>query len=365
MNRDTEAKTPRPSWHAGIESFRVLAAFAIILIHAKYFVNQPPFTYHSYAYLFMDCFNRFSVPFYFLTAGYFFYGSCEKGNSPGRVFRRTAGKLLLLYAAWTVIYAAVPRDIVGGIQQQGIVQGLLSGGSDQIHRSWWRFRSHPLYYLFESTSIHLWFLPALLCGLGLLTLFVKARAERYLLPAAILLYLFGMAASSYKSTALGIHLPFLFDGKDGPFTSTLHVAVGWMFAKHNVRVSLNKALLLVLAGYGLCLMENLAVRPFLSEPLPLNVAASHVLLGAAMFLTALALPEAGKAHAARLGPYTLGIYLAQFLAGNLIWRLYVYFPPAAWEIFFPVLIFCVSAAAVMALSKTRAAWLVSRVRKNA
>ncbi|HTL47105.1 MAG TPA: acyltransferase [Verrucomicrobiae bacterium] len=350
MTRAPDPAAPASPRQAGIESFRVLAAFLILYNHTKQYQGTA-FSAFSPQYMLLDVFMRFAVPFFFLTAGYFFYTAFEKGEPLRALFLRYSRKLLVWYAFWTVVYALLPRDFVGGWMERGFGEGIVRASGYHLLRFGTKFREEPLYYLFESSMFHLWFLPALVMALGLVAFFVSARLERFLLPAAVVLYAVGLLGSSYQNTRFGIDFPFLFDGKDGPFMSTFFVALGWIIAKYRIRLSFRKAACLALAGYGLGVLENLAARGFSPEGRVLTLSCHALVLGPAMFWMALALPEMGRNSAARLGKLTPGIYLSQIAASDMTWRLHRYFAPPVWEFLFPAVIFAVAAAITVVFSK--------------
>ena len=148
---------------------RLLAALLVIAIH-----TSPLGSFNAEAdFVLTRIVARLAVPFFMLCSGYFLLG--EAGAAPGR-FRRFAHKTLLLYAGASLLY--LPLNLYAG-HWQGL------GLAD-----WLRL------LLFDGAFYHLWYLPAVLLGAGLLVI-CRRLPWKCQLGLAAALYLLGLLGDSY------------------------------------------------------------------------------------------------------------------------------------------------------------------------
>ncbi len=125
---------------AGIDYFRMAAAFMVIAIHIA------PFSYwnRDLDFLLTYCLFRVAVPFFFMTTGYFVLAPYVKsGFRRKRSFYKFMVKNTALYLAVTALY--LPLTIYSGNLPQGFF-GWMKG------------------LLFDGTFYHLWYFPAVLVG---------------------------------------------------------------------------------------------------------------------------------------------------------------------------------------------------------
>ncbi len=101
--------SPKESRIPSIESFRVLAIFAVVVIHVCpfYAMGEKDARYKILAYMILSL-CRFAVPFFFLVGGYFLGKSLQKGSSPAELLLRNLKRLGLLFLAWSFLYAFLP-----------------------------------------------------------------------------------------------------------------------------------------------------------------------------------------------------------------------------------------------------------------
>lgn len=160
--------------YAGIDWFRLIAAFLIVAIHTAPFqkINGTA------DYLITYCMGRVAVPFFLMVTGYFVLSGMMGQYTPeqGKKLGKHLLRLLIMYVGVTVLY--LPVTIYAGNLPKGF------GG-------WLKW------FFMDGTFYHLWYLPAALIG-GLLT----AVLLRYL-PlwgsgvSVMLLYVIGMLGDSY------------------------------------------------------------------------------------------------------------------------------------------------------------------------
>lgn len=185
----------------GINAFRFILMFTVVLAHAWFFVGPiPPFDPAYYLLITAQC----SVPAFFITSGYFLRWD------EGHVFsvtRWAAAKLLPLYVLWVGIF---------------IVAAWLAGMGS--------FR-HLLFSFSHGGPVrHLWFLPALAVALSLTSLSLRLLGSRITWAAAIALAACGLFIGTYAMAAgLDTH-----PVRGGLFTAPLLVLFGTAIAARDV-----------------------------------------------------------------------------------------------------------------------------------
>lgn len=142
---------------AGIEYFRVAAAFLVAAIHC-----YPLLTYGDTAdFILTRVAARTAVPFFFMVTGYFVVGSPER-------LRASLKKTGVMYLACILLYLPL---------------NAYSGSMPDLRQ-----------LLFEGTFYHLWYFPAVMLGLIIAQALSRTRAG---LGIAAALYLAGLLGDSY------------------------------------------------------------------------------------------------------------------------------------------------------------------------
>ena len=328
-----------------IDFFRYLAIFSVILIHTKPFMHDlfPDSSYRLAEYLFNQP-PRFAVPFFFMTAGYFLARKYQAGSPERTVgLTRYVRRLLFLLLAWSIVYTLIPSEW----------QTLASEPyNEQIARKTRALVSSPLLLLFEGGKVHLWFLPSLSLGVVLLGLLTGSGRTLPLSLVSAMLFVIGLLGGSYSVTPLGLDLPFT--TRDGPFLSTICLAIGLLLYRRGpVPVSSGQALLLLSAGLALHVLESWALWHYYAvSMLRHNYLLGTVVGAAGLLLFALAAPDFGqRSNLHALGPYTLGIYLSHYLFVDALTPLTYLFELHIWQFVFPLLVFLLSLALTRALNR--------------
>jgi len=335
--------------------FRVIAILAVICIHTAPFdpKSSPPGVANEVIFVLVNTFCRFAVPFFFLTAGYFSGNSLLKSKSDSfSLFKRYSKRLIIVFIVWSVIYAVMPDDFLWATLKLGLSKGLFQPAYERFLLTVSRYREEPIFFLMEGTKSHLWFLPSLMIAMGIITSFLVVRKEKYLMPFSIALYIMGLLMNTYVHTPIGIHLPFRFDGKDGPFVSTLFTAIGFWFSKRDKCFSTIPASLIAIAGYALSLIEITLIRRFLHGPSTQVFTIGTVPFGIGMFCFALSKPNLGESTIfPKLGSLTLGIYVSHILAWEMVWNFQRFFNIFLWQLIFPILIYLLALGITILLKK--------------
>jgi surface polysaccharide O-acyltransferase-like enzyme len=333
----------------GIDVIRILAILAVIFLHTKPFMSAHDYAGTPYGVLrdLIVQFSRFAVPFFFLAAGYFLSRrlttSPESASLAWPYIRRISG----LYLIWSAVYLLFPPDWM-----RLLVEGNLKPFYWHLANSYILLTNNPIVFIFKSTSVHLWFLPALIFAVSMLALAIRTRTSQFFLPLAGGLYGLGLLADAYSKTSLGLSVnPHLVLGL---CYAPLFVGLGWRLATRAMPRR-STAILFIACGFAL----QLAEAHWLSRRYGLPLVSSSYLIGTVPFglgfmLLGLTLPAFGGDRVlASIGNMTLGIYLVHLWVKPLLLPLDQVFNGVMWELGFPLLIFTVSLLLTTWLSRSR------------
>lgn len=350
----TQVSTTAPRGrHAGIELGRAFAMLAVVLIHVP-----PP----APAAHWLRPLAELGVPYFFVVSGYFLGVSRSAGGPTPSGLPAVRGmlrKVLGLYLLGCVVYALVPLDWLSPLRHGE----LLAACGATLSESAAAFRAAPVARLLDGPpgGFHLWFLPALACGAGLLGLAVRLRQERALLALAVALFVLGLLGGRYADTPLGLALGV--NTRNGPFQSTLLVGLGYALAARGLplRAPLRGPLVL---GFGLVLLwlESAWLRAQLGV-LPDAYSAAVLPLGLGAFLCFHDLPRMParvECACLVLGGSTLGVYLWHVLlrvpVASVLGALGLYPHDGAPPVWGFVALFVVSAGLVLVAQRLGGAW---------
>jgi len=334
-----------------IDFCRLLAIVAVICIHTHPFMSVlfPDSAYRLPEYILTQS-SRFAVPFFFIAAG-FFLGRKALADPELRI-RPTAylRRLFMLLVAWSILYVLVPAD-----WPALFAEGYLPLVSRRIAS----LLDSPFVLLFEGARVHLWFLPALMIAVCLLALLTPGGRVGPLLAVASLLFAIGLLAGSYSVTPLGIPLPFT--TRDGPFLSTICLAIGYLLARRRTAVSPAAAFSIMTGGLLLHIFESWTLYRFWGvSMLSHEYLFGTVVCAAGLLLFALAVPNLGRRWDMHLpGQYTLGVYLSHLMALDLVGPFRLYCELHIWQFLFPLLVFLLSAGLTHLLARSRLQFLVT------
>ncbi|MDC8446822.1 MAG: acyltransferase [Nitrospira sp.] len=294
---------------ASIECFRVVAMFAVILTHSNFVANLSQLADGHFLVILSGYLVWWvGVPYFLITAGYFFRQSILADGKPVAQFRRYAVPLAWSLLGWMCIYIVTPPD----------------WPAEVFHHGWWQpFYAQALKNmdLLAAKNIslfleggrpvwHLWFLPALMFSLATLTVVTICRLERYLISLIISLYLLilteEIAGGDLFNFPTHLHL-------GSWLTATLFTAIGWWLAGREPR-SVAMACSLIVGGYVIALMEGTVMATALPSS-RLAIQDHHflggVILSIGIFMLAIARPTWGQSTPfPLLAQFTLGVYLS-------------------------------------------------------
>lgn len=271
--------------HSGIEVGRLVACFAVILLH------QEASDYGSYGFV-SDLFDqaaRWAVPFFFIISGYFMPLTGQWFSVSARYFRR----LFPVFVFWCLFYLAISDDPAIHLESLRSLSKLLVGGP----------------------GFHLWFLPSLGICLSIAAAFIYAGAIRGLIILSAFLYLIGLALGSYSAAVLdllSIDRQIDVNSRNGPFFGLIFVTIGHLIRIGTIRPTLWSGIAVLGLGALITAAEALLFyvaygtgmtrHDFLLGTLPFG-------LGAALVFLSWDIRSPSASAAARLvGAYSLGIY---------------------------------------------------------
>jgi surface polysaccharide O-acyltransferase-like enzyme len=333
----------------GIDAIRILAALAVVFLHAKPFMPMHEYGGTVYSALrdIIIQFARFAVPFFFIAAGYFLSRRLTPSPESAKKVWPYIRRISAIYMIWLGVYLLFPPNWMGLL-----IEGNLKPFYWHLANSVMTFADNPLVFIFKSTGVHLWFLPALIAAVLMLALAIHYRVSGFFLPAAGGLYGLGLLGDAYSSTPIGLsinqHLLL------GLCYAPLFVGLGWRLAAL-VTPKLSTAILLIACGFAM----QFAEASWLSHTYGLPLVSSAFLLGTVPFglgfmLLGLALPHSvGDRLVGSMGSLILGVYLIHIWVKNLLLPLDHIFGGIMWELGFPFLIFGVSLLLATWLSRSR------------
>lgn len=220
------------SWDA----FKWLAAFLVVAIHTSPLESIWPYG----DFLLTRIAARLAVPFFFMLTGYFTVQ-----------VKKTEKKLFLLYLGVTCLY--LPVQIYKYMGGETFTAGRILKD-----------------IFFDGTFYHLWYLPACMLGLALMTLLLKCGKENAV-AISILLYVIGLLGDSYFGLVrLSPILSKVYDGmftcfsytRNGIFMAPLFLILGRLFREKEKKRKQNKEkeLILFLCSFVLMIQEALLLH---------------------------------------------------------------------------------------------------------
>lgn len=179
----------------GIELFRGLSAYAVILVHSGDETWGVPI--NDSAILFRQNFY-FAVPFFLITAFYFMTQKPDIGYSI-RFWKSKIERILIPYLIWSVIFLVFRIAFFTITQKHGRIETLLGDPLSLI--------------FFGGASYHLYFLPLLFTGVFLLLLYplierLKLKTHHLLMLSMVSTFIYNLLEISGNSFQLGPNVAF-------------------------------------------------------------------------------------------------------------------------------------------------------------
>ncbi|MBI1910836.1 MAG: acyltransferase [Deltaproteobacteria bacterium] len=335
----------------GVDVIKAIAILGVICIHTNPF---GPKEFDSFIHLkllfhFINQASKFGVPFFFIASGFFFGRSLGKGGEPIDIFLKYFKRLLPVFIIWSAVFSLIPAN--KAVMANGILSGFLAVTIKAINS----IIEAPFLFLMNGTWIHLWFLPALIVGLAIVAVFLSLKIERYLIYFALFLFIIGLLGGAYSHLPIGFELDF--NTRNGPFFSTLFIAIGWILSnlKREDYPTAGAAFLMAVSGLILQSFEAVLLLKYYGMKMHLHDYLIGTLpFAAGVFLLGLNYSEMGKEGVLqRLGKFTLGIYVSHTLIMMPVFKFRAYFDHSLFQVIYPLLVYAVSALLTYLLLKNR------------
>ncbi|MFW7433595.1 membrane-bound serine racemase VanT [Vagococcus carniphilus] len=200
--------------YQGIDFFRIIAAAMVVGIHTFPFSSISP----KLDELITLTVFRVAVPFFFMTTGYFLMGklSLQQSYLNRKGVQSFLIKILKLYVIAILLF--LPLSFYTGTISTGT--SLVKGGSA---------------FFFEGTFYHLWYFPAVIIGVLLVTYLLRLMSFSGVMMISFLLYLIGLGGDSWYGWIKGIEFVSTFYSslfkvfpltRNGLFFTPLYLCLG-------------------------------------------------------------------------------------------------------------------------------------------
>ena len=312
MSSGTEARI------LSVDAMRIFAVTGVVARHSLPFVEEAEHpALQCWQLLFYQA-GKFSVPFFFTIAGYFF-GRKLAANDGFKITAAGLRRIGPIWVVWSVIYL-LPFDFSSAAQYGWL------GPAKIIYWKMLHVLGDPMQYLFHGLRSHLWFLASLATCIALAGLVIRFPSSLHLpllIGISASLYVIGLLSHPYAQTPIGMSV-ILAPGQ-GYYFGFLFFATGFGLSRYPAGSSyLRYGLLALVFGWTLHLTEIHWLHFRYQIPLfKHNFLLGTYFMGLGAALCALSnhrwlqLP-----WIARFGKYTLGIYaihmvFVQLFAENL------------------------------------------------
>jgi surface polysaccharide O-acyltransferase-like enzyme len=174
-----------------VDVARLIAVTAVIAIHTQPFFGSASIQ-GKYLSVAIDQLARFAVPLFFVISGSFWGIKIKNGAPIVPTSVAMAKRIFYIFIFWSIVYL-LPYDL-STIADHGLL--------GPIKNAYWnllKLADKPATVLMQGTKVHLWFLIALLCSVGISAFFVEKKHYKTLFALAIALYVFGLVGKAYAN----------------------------------------------------------------------------------------------------------------------------------------------------------------------
>lgn len=335
---------------ASIESFRVLAIFMVILCHTPFQRNLSRVADGNSLIILTGYLVWWvGVPYFFITAGYFFQQSVLTHANPIAQFRRYVAPLAWILFAWMGIYVITPNNWPAEIFHHGLWEPFYTEAFKNVNL----LTTQHIWLFIEGRRPvwHLWFIPALMFGLAILTLMAICQLRKYLVYVIITFYVLILAEESTVNNLLNSPVPL----RQWIIAVPLVALGGWLAGRE--QPSATVAWGLIIGGYALALVEGTAMNVIFhssQQTIGGHAFLGGIVLSMGMFLLALAKPKLGQSTIFPfLGHFTLGVYVSHIFVIYTISPFFFKLPNQVplWGVFFAIIVYVVAVLTTLVVTR--------------
>ena len=339
---------PHPQRIQSVEVVRIIAIFAVIIIHTMPFRDRDIYLGKDFTLgHVLNQIARFAVPFFFVISGYFWGSKINERSSLFETTKKIAKKIILIFLAWSVIYL-LPTNFIDPIRY-GSISPVKAAYLNMTGLS-----LHPMTTIMQGSKDHLWFMISLLCSLGISAIFIARGMKKSLIGLSVMLYVTGLLGKAYADTPIGFHTEY--NLRNGPFFGLIFFVTGYLLSQSKQRNSwLFLGSLSAIFGFLLHFAEIFVLRSIWSTPVLQDYVIGTYFMGIGVALIALSDPGFLKSDRfSRIGQLVLGIYAIHFLFVDMLRPLervlgtYIW-----WGFAYPITVFILSLTSTYAMSRLR------------
>ena len=219
--------------YSGIDYFRFIAALLIVAIH-----TSPLSSFSETGnFIFTRIVSRVSVPFFFMTSGFFLISRYTCNAEKLEAFIK---KTTLIYGVAILLY--IPINVYNGYFK---MDNLLPNIIKDI--------------VFDGTLYHLWYLPAAIVGAVIAWYLVKQWAYRKAFAVTLVLYIVGLFGDSYYGIAENIPSDCT---RNGIFFAPIFFVLGGYISDNKDKLSFKKSIIGFTTCFSLMFAEALTLHRF-------------------------------------------------------------------------------------------------------
>jgi surface polysaccharide O-acyltransferase-like enzyme len=287
---------------SSIDFVKSVAVFFVIIIHTAPLREMEGISFY-YLDITLTQFARFAVPCFFIFSGYFFGKTIQQNSDILHTFLRYSSRYLIIFIIWSLIYL-ISDTWIEFQKGYGSLYYLITNK----FLSW---VTSPTRLFFVGSRAHLWFLPALIYSLAVVSVCVYFKSNKLMYIVACFLYCIGVFAKAYANTSLGIDLQF--DTRNGPFFGSAFVATGYYLSfnlpKHSFRIGMITLFLgFILQMNELYLLYSMYYTSFFQD-----YTFGTYFFGLGVALIGFSGKLMNSKQFTLLAKYTLGIYLVHIM----------------------------------------------------
>lgn len=330
-----------------VDLFRVFAIVAVIAIHTGPFraTSDVEESVLQVGVL-INQLARFAVPFFFVVSGYFWGLKVRTQASPWPVSWHMIKRIAAIFAFWSLIYV-IPFDL-GAMIRNGVLT--------EMKATYWGLSSilsDPVRMISQGTKGHLWFLPALISAIAIVTFMLQKNWHAGLIILSLALYVIGLLGKGYADAPMGIHIGV--NTRNGPFVATALFASGYYISNYRPRPAwLILGAFIAGGGMMLHLAELAILHRLYGTPLNQDYLLGTYFAGMGVAIMALSGNRyLQAAFVAKLGKLILGIYACHYIFVELLNAgTHSQFGDSfVWQIAYVALVFIFSMSLVLVMSR--------------